>query len=134
MKNSSSRYTANAILNSSFLLCSQPAWLQDKRDNSFNAFRIGRVLIGELFAHHFFFAAEFDPEAYEHEDESDYSRDVSLFDRRGDEHGKYAGVNGMTDKAIGSAHNQFVVFFQGHRAAPVAAENGAGPETEAKSA
>ena len=35
--------------------------LKDERDDSLHSLSIGGVLIGELFAHHFFFVARFDP-------------------------------------------------------------------------
>jgi hypothetical protein len=62
--------------------------LKDERDDSLNSSPIGGVLIGELLAHQFFFVAQFDPQAYEHEDESDHPRDVSLLNHRCDDHGK----------------------------------------------
>jgi hypothetical protein len=62
--------------------------LKDERDDSLNSFPIGGVLIGELLVHHFFFVAQFDPQAYEYEDESDNSRDVPLLNHRCDDHGK----------------------------------------------
>ena len=108
--------------------------LKDERDDSLNSFSIGGVLIGELFAHHFFFVARFDPQAYGDEDESDDSPDVPLLNCRCDHHGKQASVDRMADQPVRTAHNQFVIFFQGNRAAPVASENGPGSETEAKSA
>src|SRR2546430_7453524 len=40
----------------------------------------------------------------------------------------------MANQPVGTAHNQFVIFLQRDRAAPVASENGPGPETESKSA
>ena len=65
--------------------------LKDERDDSLNSFSIGGVLIGELFAHHFFFVARFDPQAYGDEDESDDSPDVPLLNGGCDDHGKQAG-------------------------------------------
>src|SRR5437660_199922 len=52
--------------------------LKNKWYDSFNSFLVSEILIGELFAHQFFFLGQFDPKAYEHEDESDRSGDVSL--------------------------------------------------------
>ena len=87
--------------------------LKDERDDSLNSFSIGGVLIGELFAHHFFFVARFDPQAYGDEDESDDSPDVPLLNGGCDDHGKQAGVDRMADQPVRTAHNQFVIFFQG---------------------
>ena len=44
--------------------------LKKEWDDSLNALAVDWVLIGELLQHQFFFAAGFDPETYEHEDES----------------------------------------------------------------
>ena len=108
--------------------------LKDERNDSLNSFPISGVLIRKLFAHQFFFVLQFDPEAYEHEDESDDAGDVALLNDSRDDHCKQAGVNGMADQPVWTAQNQFVIFFQCNRAAPVAPENSPGPETEAKSA
>src|SRR5438034_314720 len=108
--------------------------LKYERYDALHALLVARVLFRELRAHHVFFVVQFDPEAYEHEDESEHSRDVCLFHPRRHEHGKQAGVDGMANQPIGTAHNQFVIFLQRDRAAPVASENGPGPETESKSA
>ena len=62
--------------------------LKDEGYDSFNSFPIGGVLSGELSAHQFFLLAQFDPEAYEHEDKSDHSRDVPLLHFCCDDHGK----------------------------------------------
>src|SRR2546423_14843065 len=40
----------------------------------------------------------------------------------------------MKNQPVGPTHNQFVVFFQRNCPAPVASENGPGPETQAESA
>ena len=101
--------------------------LKNKRYDSFNSFLVGEILIGELFAHQFFFLAQLNPKAYEHEDESDRSGDVSLLHHRCDDHGKQAGVDRMADEPVRTAQNQFVIFFQRNRAAPVAPENGSKP-------
>ena len=85
--------------------------LQKERYDPFHALLILRILIGELFAHHFFFSAQFDPQAYEHEDNAQQAGDVTCFKPRSDEHGKQAGVDRMTDQPVRAAHNQFVIFF-----------------------
>jgi hypothetical protein len=108
--------------------------LKNKRYDSFNSFLVGEILIGELFAHQFFFLGQFDPKAYEHEDKSDRSGDVSLLHHSCDDHGKQAGVDRMADQPVRTAQNQFVIFFQRNRATPVGSENRPGPETEADSA
>ena len=59
---------------------------------------------------------------------------MSLFHPGRDKHGKYAGVDGMADESVRTAHNQLMIFFQRNCPAPVASENRPGPETQAESA
>ena len=91
-------------------------------------------MVGELFEHHFFFLGRFSPEADGDEEEADEAADVPLLDGGGEGHGEQASVDRMADEPVRAAHDQFVIFFQRDRAAPVASEGGPGPETEAKSA
>ena len=62
--------------------------LKNEWDDSFHSFPIRGVLIGKLLAHHFFFVAQLDPQAYEYEHESDYSGDVPLLKHCCDNHCK----------------------------------------------
>src|SRR5438874_7078379 len=68
--------------------CPELSELKNERDDSLHPLAIGCVLIGEFFAHHFFFGVRFDLEACEREDEHDHTRDVSVFHPRRDEHGE----------------------------------------------
>ena len=111
-----------------------PLDLEKEWDDAPGSFAVGGVFLGELVAHHFFFFAQFDPETYEDKNEADHSGDVALLHRSADEHGQEPGVDGMANQAVRTAHNQFVVFFHGDGAAPVASENGPGPQTEGDSA
>ena len=57
-----------------------------------------------------------------------------MLDGGGDKHGQDPGVNRMADETVGAAHDQLMIFFQGHGSAPVAPKNGASPETETQPA
>lgn len=90
-------------------------------------------MVRELFEHHCFFVNRFNPETGGDEEESKEAADVPVLDRGSEDEGEHASVDWMADQPVGAAHDQFVIFFQSNRAAPVASENGSGPETEAKS-
>src|SRR5580704_7801789 len=93
---------------------------------------IGSIRLPKLRTHPLLLYAELGPEPEEQQDETDNPAHLGKRNRGAKKPGQNAGVDGVTDQAIGAGGNQLVALLNGHGAAPVAGEVLARPDGEEK--
>src|SRR5204863_7693711 len=96
--------------------------LNKKRNDAFHSALINGVFVRKMFEHQIFFAFEFQPETYEHEQQAQASAKMPHGDSGAGKHGKDSCVNRMTHDAVRPALDEFMSFFQRDHAAPVSSE------------
>src|SRR5262245_42882221 len=106
--------------------------LKNKRDEPLNALLISGVLIRELIQQYLFLVTELDPKTKESEGDTEESDTVPRCQRGTNYHRQQAGIDRMANKAVRSALNELVLFFQSNGAAPIPAEGQTRPDRKDK--
>ncbi len=108
----------------------QSVGLKDKGDDGFGFGAVGGVGVGELLEHEGFLDFGFEVGVNDEIREDEEVKDAATGDDGAEDGEEEAGIDGVTDVAVGAGHNEFVALLEGGLGAPISAKVAAGPNSE----
>lgn len=108
--------------------------LKDEGDQSADVSGVTTILVAEALDHEMLFGGYFHPARGNADEHCEKAAHEAVLKSRAHETCDHAGVNGVADDAIGTAHDERVVLLDGWGGAPVFAESETRPAAESDSA